>query len=202
MVERAAGAGVDALCITVDHAGMPNRLRELRRPLEIPSDVELVHVSPPSQPGLIDRRLTWDDLEWIREISDLPVVLKGVLHPSDAAIAAELGVEAVIVSNHGGRQLDGVVSAYDVLDQIVTVAGGRLEVFADGGIRSGSDLIKVLALGARAGLVGRPVWWSLAAAGGAGVAKMIELLTTDLEESMRMCGQRDVAEIGGDILFQ
>lgn len=202
IVERAATAGAGALCITVDHAGMPARLRELRRPLQIPPDITLVHLPPTPSPRPIDRKMTWEVLDWLRGISDLPVVLKGILHPDDALLAAELGVEAIVVSNHGGRQLDGVASAYDVLKHIAEVVEDRLEVYADGGIRSGPDLLKVLALGAKAGMVGRPVWWSLAAAGEAGVARMIDLVTTDLEEAMRMCGQRDVTAIEGDILLR
>lgn len=201
IVKRAATSGAGALCITVDHAGMPTRLRELRLPLEIPPYIDLVHLPAPPRARPIDRKLTWEMLDWVRGISDLPVVLKGILHPDDARIAAELGVEAVVVSNHGGRQLDGVASAYDVLDEIVEVAADRMEIYADGGIRSGPDLLKVLALGANAGLVGRPVWWSLAAAGEAGVARMIELLTTDLEEAMRMCGQTDATQVDRDILL-
>jgi 4-hydroxymandelate oxidase len=201
VVEMAEAGGANALCVTVDHAGMPNRLRELHHPLEIPPEVTLAHTATDPSLRRIDRTMNWDVVEWLRSTSELPIVLKGILHPQDARIAADVGVDGIVVSNHGGRQLDGAVSSYDVLAPICDVVGGRLEVYADGGIRSGTDLLKVLALGARAGLVGRPVWWSLAAAGEAGVRRMIELLTTDFEEAMRFCGVADVAEVGRDFLL-
>lgn len=200
IVERASDAGAKALCITVDHAGMPTRLRELHRPLVVPPDVQFVHLDPdPSKRG-IDRTVDWGVVEWMRGVSDLPLLLKGVLHPEDGRLAAEAGVDGVIVSNHGGRQLDGAVSAYDVLIPLLEAVDGRAEVFADGGIRSGNDLFKVLALGARAGLIGRPVWWGLTAAGRQGVTRVLELLTTEFEETMRLCGARTLDEIDRDML--
>jgi len=200
VLQRAERAGAAALCMTVDHAGMPTRLRELQRPLVVPPEVEFVHLDEdPARRG-IDRSLTWDVIEWIRSVSPLPLVLKGVLHPEDARLAAELGVDALIVSNHGGRQLDGTVSAYDVLPAVLEVVAGRLEVLADGGIRSGTDLFKVVALGARAGLIGRPIWWGLAAAGEAGVARILELMATDFAETMRLCGVADIDGIDRSFL--
>lgn len=200
IVERAFDAGAKALCITVDHAGMPTRLRELHRPLVVPPDVQFVHLdSDPSKRG-IDRTIDWGVVEWVRGVSDLPLLLKGVLHPEDGRLAAEAGVDGVIVSNHGGRQLDGAVSAYDVLVPLLEAVDGRAEVFADGGIRSGNDLFKVLALGARAGLIGRPVWWGLAAGGQAGVVRVLEILTTELEETMRLCGARTLDDVDRDML--
>jgi 4-hydroxymandelate oxidase len=201
ILQRADDAGARALCLTVDHAGMPTRIRELHHPLVIPPEVEFVHLAEDPTLRGIDRGLTWDAVEWIREVSDLPLVLKGVLHPEDIRIAAEVGVDAVVVSNHGGRQLDGTVSAYDVIGPILEANAERMEVLADGGIRSGTDLLKVLALGARAGLIGRPVWWGLASAGEAGVRRVIELVTDELVESMRLCGVSSVGEITGEILW-
>ena len=180
---------------------MPTRLRELHRPVVIPSAVEFVHLDEDPAKRGTDRTLTWDVIDWIRGVSSLPIVLKGVLHPEDARIAAELGVDSVIVSNHGGRQLDGAVSAYDVFGQVLEASEGRMEVLADGGIRSGTDLLKVLALGARAALIGRPVWWGLAAAGEPGVDRVIELVTSELEESMRLCGMARVEEVNSEILL-
>lgn len=201
VLRRAESAGARALCLTVDHAGMPTRLRELRRPLVIPPEVEFVHLDPDPVRRGIDRSLTWGVIEWIRGVSSLPIVLKGLLHPEDGRIASELGVDAVVVSNHGGRQLDAAVSSYDVLGRFLDVVGDEMEVYADGGIRSGNDLVKVLALGAKAGLIGRPVWWGLASGGEAGVRRVIELITTEFEEVMRLCGAASVNEIDGDILF-
>ena len=201
LIDRAGAAGAGALCLTVDSAGMSTRLRELRRPLVVPSHVQFVHLADdPAQRG-VDRSLSWSVIEWLREVSDLPIVLKGVLNAEDARIASELGVDGLIVSNHGGRQLDGSVSAYDVLPGILSAIDGRIEVLADGGIRSGIDLMRALALGAGAGLIGRPVWWGLASAGEAGVARVIELIRNDFVEAMRLCGVSATSEIGPHLLF-
>lgn len=201
VLERAEEAGALALCLTVDHAGMPTRLRELHDPLVIPPEVEFVHLARDPALRGIDRTLTWDVIEWIRRESRLPIVLKGLLHPEDGRIASEQGVDALIVSNHGGRQLDSAVSAYDVLVPFLEAVDDSVQVYADGGIRSGNDLLKVLALGARAGLVGRPIWWGLASAGEAGVGRVLELIRTELEETMRLCGVSSVELISPEILF-
>ncbi len=201
ILKRAEGSGARALCLTVDHAGMPTRLRELHQPLVVPPEVEFVHLDPDASRRGIDRRLTWEVVEWIRSVSELPIVLKGVLHPDDVRLAAEAEIDAVILSNHGGRQLDSSVSAYDVIASALEVKGDKMELLADGGIRSGTDLLKVLAMGARAGLIGRPVWWGLAAAGEAGVQRVIELITQELVESMRLCGVASVDEVSRDILL-
>jgi 4-hydroxymandelate oxidase len=202
IVARAESAGVEALCVTVDHAGMPTRVRELHRPLEIPPEVTFVHLPEDRSKRGVDRALNWDHIDWLADLTDLPIVLKGVLHPGDAALAAEHGVSGIIVSNHGGRQLDGTVSAYDVLPFVIDAVGGEIEVYADGGIRSGTDLLKVLALGARAGLVGRPVWWALAAAGEVGVARMLRLISDDFLAAMRLCGVQEVSGIAPDHLWR
>lgn len=202
IVARAEAAGVEALCVTVDHAGMPTRVRELHHPLEIPPEVTFVHLPEDRAKRGVNRALNWDHIDWLADHTNLPIVLKGVLHPVDAALAVDHGVSGIIVSNHGGRQLDGTVSAYDVLPAVLDAVGGRLEVLADGGIRSGTDLLKALALGARAGLVGRPVWWALAAAGEAGVARMLDLITEDFTAAMRLCGVADVSGIGPELLWR
>ena len=201
IIGRAERAGAKALCLTVDHAGMPRRLRELRDPLVISSDVRFMHLADDPTKRAIDRSLDWDIIEWLRGSSDLPLVLKGILHPDDARTAVDLGVDGLIVSNHGGRQLDGVVSSYDMLERVLSAVDGRAEVLIDGGIRSGVDLLRALALGASAGLIGRPVWWGLASAGEAGVARVIELIRSDFTEAMRLCGISDVADITRELIF-
>ena len=201
IVARAEAAGVEALCVTVDHAGMPTRVRELHRPLEIPPEVVFVHLPEDRSQRGVNRALNWEHIDWLASHTELPILLKGVLHPDDAVLAVEHGVSGIVVSNHGGRQLDGAVSAYDVLPAVLAAVDGRIEVFADGGIRSGTDLLKALALGARAGLVGRPVWWALAAAGEAGVARMLDLITEDFTAAMRLCGVADVSAIGPGLLW-
>jgi len=142
-----------------------------------------------------DRSLTWDDLAWIRSLSPLPLVLKGIVTAEDAALAAEAGVDAIVVSNHGGRQLDGTVPSVEALPEVVEAAGDRLEVLLDGGIRRGADVVKALALGARAVLVGRPILWGLAVGGQQGVQRIFELLKLELEVAMAIAGCRDVTEI-------
>src|SRR5207237_9696830 len=120
--------------------------------------------------------LTWRDLEWIASESQLPVVLKGLLTREDATLAAEHGAAAVLVSNHGGRQLDGVAASLDALPEVVEAVGGRCEVYMDGGVRRGPDVLKALALGARAVFVGRPALWGLAVAGQAGARAVLQLV--------------------------
>lgn len=200
IIERAEAAGARALVLTVDHAGMPVRLRELADPLVLPPEVKFAHLSEKRDTRGPDRDLTWDDIGWLRGISTIPVVVKGVLHPDDARLAVESGVDGVIVSNHGGRQLEGVVSSYEMLQSVLEAVDGRVDVLVDGGIRSGADLLKALALGARAALVGRPIWWGLAAAGEKGVSRVFEILRRDLDAAVRLCGVTDIGSVGPHLL--
>ncbi len=202
LVARASSAGMDALCITVDHAVLPWRVRELRRPLQVPPGVEFVHLPPDRQAGATETALTWDLVEWLRSTTPLRIVLKGILDPADAVLAAEHGVDAIIVSNHGGRQLAGSVSAWDMLPAIADRVGGRLEILADGGVRSGMDLFRALALGADAALIGRPAVWGLATAGEAGVTRVLQLLAGEFTSALGSTGCRTPAEIQRDRLVE
>ncbi|MCB1026813.1 MAG: L-lactate dehydrogenase, partial [Microthrixaceae bacterium] len=148
-----------------------------------------------------DPSVTWDDLAWVREHWHGPVVLKGILDPEDARAAADAGVDAVVVSNHGGRQLDAVPSTATALPAIADAVGDRVEVLVDGGVRSGLDVLKMLSLGARACLVGRPWAWAVAANGEAGVAHMLEILREELAVAMALTGTTDVADLGPDALL-
>ena len=139
--------------------------------------------------------VTWQDLKWIREIWKGPIVIKGVHIGDDAKRAVDEGASAIVVSNHGGRQLDGVSATIRVLPEVVAAVGGRTEVLMDGGIRRGSDIVKALCLGARAVLVGRAYAYGLAAAGGPGVTRAIEILKTDLVRTMKLLGCTSVAEL-------
>jgi L-lactate dehydrogenase (cytochrome) len=139
-------------------------------------------------PALAQSVVTWDDLRWIRDLWRGPIVIKGILVGDDARRAADEGAAAVIVSNHGGRQLDGVAPSLRALPEIVAAAGGRIEVLMDGGIRRGSDVVKALCLGARAVLVGRAYAYGLGAAGGAGVARAIDILRDDLVRTLVLLG--------------
>jgi 4-hydroxymandelate oxidase len=132
--------------------------------------------------------MTWSDLAWLREASRLPLVLKGVLTAADAARAAAEGVDGLIVSNHGGRQLDGTVATLEALPEVADAADGRCEILLDGGVRAGSDVLKALALGARAVLVGRPVLWGLAVDGERGVTRVLRLLMEETDIAMAVCG--------------
>jgi 4-hydroxymandelate oxidase len=148
----------------------------------------------------LDPGLTWDDVAWLRSLTELPVVIKGVMTGEDALLAAEAGAAAVSVSNHGGRQLDGDPAALDALPEVVDALGGGIEVFMDGGVRRGTDVLCALALGARAVLVGRPQLWGLACGGEAGVAKVLDILRSDLALAMRLAGVRTVPDISRSLI--
>jgi L-lactate dehydrogenase (cytochrome) len=139
--------------------------------------------------------VTWDDLKWIREAWNGSIVIKGIHTPEDARCAVDMGADALVVSNHGGRQLDGVAPTLRVLPEVVAAVGDRIEVLLDGGIRRGSDIVKALCLGARAVMVGRAYAYGLGAAGGAGVARAIEILHADLIRSLKLLGCPSFGEL-------
>jgi isopentenyl diphosphate isomerase/L-lactate dehydrogenase-like FMN-dependent dehydrogenase len=139
--------------------------------------------------------LTWADLAWLRSVTALPIILKGILTAEDAALAVEHGAEGIVVSNHGGRQLDGVPATIEALSEVVEAVAGRCEVYLDGGVRRGTDVLKALALGARAVLVGRPVLWGLAVSGTDGARHVLKLLRDELELAMALAGRPTLASI-------
>jgi L-lactate dehydrogenase (cytochrome) len=139
--------------------------------------------------------VTWDDLKWIRQAWNGPIVIKGIHTAEDARRAVDMGADALVVSNHGGRQLDGVAPTLRVLPEIVAAVGDRIEVLLDGGIRRGSDVVKALCLGARAVMVGRAYAYGLGAAGGAGVARAIEILRADLIRTLKLLGRPSLGEL-------
>lgn len=143
-----------------------------------------------------DPRLSWDDIEWIKEKWGGPLILKGILDKEDALIAAQSGADALIVSNHGGRQLDGARSSIAALPEIVDAVGDKIEVHMDGGIRSGQDVLKALSLGAKGVYLGRPYLYGLAARGKAGVTEVLEIIRKELDTTMALCGERDVRNLG------
>ena len=144
--------------------------------------------------------VTWEDLAWLRECTKLPIVLKGIVHPDDARLAVEHGVEGVLVSNHGGRQVDGAIGALDALPGVVEAVDGRCEVLFDSGIRSGADALKALALGARAVLLGRPYIWGLALGGAEGVAEVLRSFLADLDLAMALSGYANIDEVDASAL--
>jgi L-lactate dehydrogenase (cytochrome)/(S)-mandelate dehydrogenase len=152
--------------------------------------------------SLPDPGSNWADIEWLRGVWQGPLILKGVLHPKDAAEAVAHGVDGVIVSNHGGRQLDGAASALDALPGVAEAAAGRTTVLLDGGIRRGSHVVKALALGADCCLIGRPQLWALAVAGEAGVAHVLEIFRHEIDLAMGLSGLSSVDGISADILLQ
>lgn len=216
LVERAEAAGYKALCLTVDAPVLGRRERDHRNQFALPPGLHAANFSNisqldmPHQPGesglftyfaqQLDPTLTWQDLEWLQSISGLPLVLKGILRLDDAVRAVEYGAKAIVVSNHGGRQLDGAIASIDALAQIVTAVDNRVEVLLDGGIRRGTDILKALALGAKAVLIGRPILWGLAVAGAAGVSHMISLLENELSVAMALSGCSKLQDIDPSLL--
>ncbi|RCW73774.1 4-hydroxymandelate oxidase [Pseudorhodoferax soli] len=216
LVQRAEQAGYEALVLTVDAPTSGARDRERRAGFQVPPHAAAVHLaalSPPppvmlapGQSALFDALLqhapTWDDVHWLQSISRLPVLLKGVTHAQDARQAAALQVAGLIVSNHGGRTLDTVPPTAVLLPPIVDAVGSTLPVLVDGGIRRGTDILKAMALGARAVLVGRPVVWGLANAGAVGVAHVLRLLRDELEIAMALCGCANLADCSPQMLWR
>ncbi len=210
LVVRAEQAGYRALVLTVDTPRLGRRERDLRNGFELPKNLSMANfVSEVKRPGRwsahetmlayansdLDPSLTWEAVEWLRGITSLPIVLKGILRADDAARAVQAGVAGVWVSNHGGRQLDGAEATILALPEVVESVGGRAEVYVDGGFRRGADVLKALALGARAAFIGRPYLWGLAAGGEQGAARVIEMLRAELETAMALAGAPDLAAI-------
>ena len=150
---------------------------------------------------MLDPSLSWRDVDELRRIWTGPLILKGVLHPAEARAALDHGVDGLIVSNHGGRQLDGAPASVEVLPAIVEAVGDRIPVLLDGGVRRGADVVKAVALGARACLIGRPQLWGLAVAGEAGVAHVLDIYRREIDRVMGLCGVTRIADIGPDLLF-
>ncbi|MBX3654654.1 MAG: alpha-hydroxy-acid oxidizing protein [Ramlibacter sp.] len=202
LAQRARDAGYEALVLTVDAPVSGARDRERRAGFRLPPGVASVNLAgaPPSDAPL-EAAATWADVEWLCSATQLPVILKGVLHPDDARQAAGLGVSAVVVSNHGGRVLDTVITTAQSLSGVVDAIGGDLPVLVDGGIRRGTDVFKALALGASAVMVGRPCLWGLANAGAVGVAHVLRLLRDEFEMAMLLCGCREPASISRSMVI-
>jgi 4-hydroxymandelate oxidase len=217
LIDRAADAGFQALVLTVDAPVLGLRLRDLRngfaldpdvRPANFPTSVTAVMSdrahgrSAVAQHVLetFDPSITWADLAWLRERSPLPLVIKGILTAEDAALAVEHGAAAVVVSNHGGRQLDNATASLDALPEVVDAVAGRCPVLVDGGVRTGTDVLVALALGADAVLLGRPVLWALAADGAAGVANVLTLLRAELANAMALAGRPTLESIDRSVV--
>jgi isopentenyl diphosphate isomerase/L-lactate dehydrogenase-like FMN-dependent dehydrogenase len=205
LVAEAAEAGFTALVLTVDLPEAGPRERDLRSGFKLPGDLPMPNL-PRTLVGseyfhdtlgeIVDKSLTWRDLEWLSTCCPLPLVVKGILTAEDATLACEHGCAGLVVSNHGGRQLDGVPATLDALPEVVEAAGGRAEVYLDGGVRRGTDVVKALALGARAVLVGRPALWGLAAGGEEGARHVLELFQAEIELALLLLGCPTPGDVG------
>jgi isopentenyl diphosphate isomerase/L-lactate dehydrogenase-like FMN-dependent dehydrogenase len=218
LVERAEAASYKAICLTVDSPVSGRRERDLRNGFIRPrkfiykslSDIGFKEIAPnldeeqllAFSAKALTVALTWDYLEWLRSLTRLPFLLKGILTKEDAVRATSAGVEGIVVSNHGGRQLDGCPAAIDVLEGIADAVDGRSEIVMDSGVRRGSDVLKALALGARAVMIGRPYIWGLAVSGERGVTQVIELLREEFKVALGLVGCSRVNEITRKIILR
>jgi 4-hydroxymandelate oxidase len=215
LVQRVEAAGFDALVLTADAPVLGQRERDLRHRFRLPPELVLANLPAglerlPDAPEssamaahfatMINPSLTWKDLDWLGGITRLPIILKGVLRADDARLAVEHGARAVIVSNHGGRQLDTAVPSIQALPEIVEAVSDDIEVLLDGGVRRGTDVVKALALGARAVLLGRPILWGLAVGGEAGVRHVLQIIRAELDLTLGLCGCPDVRELSRDFV--
>ena len=200
-MRRAEAAGYRAIVLTVDLPYVGNRERDKRHNVTIPpAPFRDANFEGVEKVGLELVMLTWESLSWLRSITSLPILLKGILTAEDALLALEHGVAGIIVSNHGGRQLDTALASIEALPEIIEAVAGRCEVYIDGGIRRGTDILKALALGARAVLVGRPVLWGLAASGAEGAYHVLEILRKELELAMALSGRPTLSSIDRTLL--
>ena len=201
LVRRAKAAGATALVLTVDVPRLGRRLRDLVNGFVLPAHLGTIEsLDRPGDLGDQEPGLTFDDIGWLRDATDLPVVVKGVLRGDDARRCVDAGAAGIVVSNHGGRQLDTAISGAAALPDVAAAVRDRCELYVDGGIRRGTDVIKALALGARAVLVGRPVLWALATGGAEGVTNLLRELVGELELAMALCGCRSVEDVTADLL--
>jgi 4-hydroxymandelate oxidase len=201
LVERAAAAGYEAIAVTVDLPLPGNRERDVRNDFRLHMGAHLPEEQPTDERGIVVLpTMTWDDLAWLRSVTPIPLLAKGILRADDAGRALDAGCDGIWVSNHGGRQLDTAVAAVDALPAIAATVGERALLVVDGGVRRGVDVLKGLALGADLVAVGRPVLWGLAADGSAGVRRVLEILRDELSLAMALAGCRSVSEVTGDLV--
>lgn len=211
LVQRAEAAGAEAIVLTVDAPGLGTRERDVRNNFRLPENLAVENLAPlgkgklpaVSGSGLaayvhdnFKSDLGFDDVDWLCRSTRLPVVVKGVCRGDDARRAAEHGAKAVVVSNHGGRQLDTAPATSDVLAYVAGAVGHLCEIYVDGGLRRGSDVLKAIALGARAVMVGRPMLWGLCVNGEAGATEILNILRRELDEAMLLCGCTKLSNIG------
>jgi 4-hydroxymandelate oxidase len=198
LVKRAEVAGCKAIVFTVDLPLLGRRERDVRNQFKLPDDFSVKNLLPA---GLqFDPALTWKDIEWLAGITTLPVLVKGILRSDDALLAVKHGASGVIVSNHGARQLDTTPASISVLPEIADAVGGKVEVYVDGGIRRGTDVLKAIACGAHAVFIGRPVLWGLACGAEAGVSYVVEMLRQEFDLAMALSGCPTLSSITRDLI--
>jgi 4-hydroxymandelate oxidase len=217
VVQRVEAAGCATLCVTVDTPILGIRTREMRSQFAVPDDMPMPNMigSPTDELSRshlpefgsiysrrLDPRLTWDDISWLRSIAKVPILLKGILNPEDARRALDAGASGIIVSNHGGRNLDTLPATAEALPRVVEAVAGRIPVLVDGGIRRGTDVLKALALGAKAVMIGRPYVYGLAVAGAAGVERVLQILKTELMMAMALAGVCSIKEIDRQVIWE
>uniref|UniRef100_A0A3B5Q8G4 Hydroxyacid oxidase 2 (long chain) n=1 Tax=Xiphophorus maculatus TaxID=8083 RepID=A0A3B5Q8G4_XIPMA len=212
LVHRVEALGYKALVLTVDVPYTGKRRNDIRNQFRLPPHLKVKNfegvfqqeTSVPEEYGIpantLDPSISWKDIHWLQSITRLPIIIKGILTKEDAEVAVEHGVQGIIVSNHGGRQLDGGPASIDALAEIVETVAGRIEVYVDGGIRTGSDVLKALALGAKCVFIGRPAVWGLAYKGEEGVREVLQILNDEFRLSMALSGCRNVAEINRSLV--
>jgi 4-hydroxymandelate oxidase len=207
LLDRAEAAGIRALCLTVDTPVLGTRNRQERAGFRLPAGMATPHLDASGRDRLaiINAKrvaVTWRDVEWLRSAARVPLLLKGILDPDDAALAIEAGSDGIVVSNHGARNLDTVPATIDALPHIAARVAGRVPLLVDGGIRRGTDIAKAIALGASAVLIGRPYVYGLAVDGAAGVARIVEILAQELETAMALLGRPRLADLDGGALWR
>ncbi|NXF48382.1 HAOX2 oxidase, partial [Oceanites oceanicus] len=204
LVQRAEALGFQGLVLTADLPYTGKRRDDVRNGFRLPPHMKLKNLEgafevckmSPSFHSLLDPSVTWNDIYWLRSLTHLPIIIKGILTKEDAELAVRHGVQGIIVSNHGGRQLDGVPATIDALVEVVEAVQSRVEVYLDGGIRKGSDVLKALALGAKCVFIGRPALWGLAYKGEEGLQEVLRILQDEFRLSMALAGCASISEIG------
>ncbi|MFI5776099.1 alpha-hydroxy acid oxidase [Nocardia sp. NPDC051570] len=208
LVRRATAAGCEALVVTVDSPARGANERNRRNGFtDLPDGLACENLRDPrdGESGRVRQivmspEISWSHIEWLRGITSLPILLKGLLHPEDVRAAVRNGVDGLVLSNHGGRQLDTVPSTIELLPEVVAAVAGRVPILLDGGVRRGTDVVKALALGASAVGIGRPVLWGLACAGEAGVHHVLELLREEFEHALTLCGGTSLRDLTPDLV--
>lgn len=206
LIHRAEAAGYTALVVTVDRPLLGRREADLRNDFRLPPGLTMENLNLTSWEAYrssdLDGNLKWEDVDWLCSITRLPVLLKGIVRGDDARCAFDHGAAGVIVSNHGGRQLDGAQATIDALPEVAEAVGDNLLVLVDGGIRRGTDMVKALARGAQAVLLGRPVLWGLAQDGEAGAGRVLDLLLAEFDLALALCGCHSPQEITPDLIAE